>query len=109
LSLQTPVGDESNASIGDFVEDTSNVSPLDAAMAVTLAARTRGLLETLSPREAEILRMRFGFDEHAESTLEAVGLRFSVTRERIRQIEAKALERLRVRARAGDCHALLDG
>lgn len=109
LSLETPVGEDQGATLGDFVEDRAAASPLDAAMRATLATQTKRLLETLSPREAKVLCMRFGVDEHGESTLEEVGQRFSVTRERIRQIESKALSRLRVRSAARRCRTLLDG
>jgi len=95
ISLETPVGDDHDASLGDFIEDRASTSPLDATLSLGLAKQTQRLLATLSPREAKVLRMRFGIDERAEHTLEEVGARFSITRERVRQIEAKALSRLR--------------
>jgi RNA polymerase primary sigma factor len=96
LSLETPVGDEDDKQLGDFVEDRSGISPIDAAMSSRLAAETDKLLATLTPREEKILRMRFGIGGNkTENTLEHVGQTFGVTRERIRQIEAKALKKLR--------------
>ncbi len=96
LSLETPVGDEDDKQLGDFVEDQGAISPIDAAMSNRLAAETDKLLATLTPREEKILRMRFGIGGNkTENTLEHVGQTFGVTRERIRQIEAKALKKLR--------------
>ena len=95
LSLQTPVGPEGDAELGDLVADRSLTSATDAAISSDLAAKTRKVLSTLSPREEKILRMRFGIGEKNEHTLEEVGQDFNVTRERIRQIEAKALNKLR--------------
>jgi RNA polymerase primary sigma factor len=95
ISLETPTGNDDNARLGDFIEDRSAISALDAVVSMDLAARTRKVLATLTPREEKILRMRYGIGDKSEHTLEQVGKEFSVTRERIRQIEAKALRKLR--------------
>jgi RNA polymerase primary sigma factor len=95
VSLETPIGDDEESSLGDFVEDRQTLSPADAAMALSLEEQTRKVLATLTPREEQILRLRFGIGEKSDYTLEEVGQRFAVTRERIRQIEAKALRKLR--------------
>ena len=100
VSLETPIGDDEESALGDFVEDRQSVSPADAAMAISLEEQTRKVLATLTPREEQILRMRFGIGERSDFTLEEVGQRFAVTRERIRQIEAKALRKLRNPSRA---------
>ncbi|HSQ01408.1 MAG TPA: RNA polymerase sigma factor RpoD [Candidatus Dormibacteraeota bacterium] len=100
VSLETPIGDEEESSLGDFVEDRQTVSPADAAVYTSLEEQTRKVLATLTPREEQILRMRFGIGEKSDYTLEEVGQRFAVTRERIRQIEAKALRKLRHPSRA---------
>ncbi len=100
ISLETPVGAEEDSSLGDFIEDNRTISPIDTAILTNLRENTKEVLETLSPREELVLRMRFGLDEEAEHTLEEVGRSFNVTRERIRQIEAKALRKLRQPARA---------
>ena len=106
ISLETPIGDDEESALGDFVEDRQSVSPADAAMSLGLEEQTRKVLATLTPREEQILRMRFGIGERSDFTLEEVGQRFAVTRERIRQIEAKALRKLRspTRARSLDSH-----
>ncbi len=95
VSLETPVGDEEDSSIGDFIEDKNAVMPLEAAVISNLRSATTKVLATLTPREERILRMRFGIGMTTDYTLEEVGQRFSVTRERIRQIEAKALRKLK--------------
>ncbi|MFV9691899.1 MAG: RNA polymerase sigma factor RpoD [Desulfobacteria bacterium] len=95
ISLETPIGEEEDSSLGDFIEDKKFVSPADAAVGMSLAEQTRKVLATLTPREEKVLRMRFGIGEKADHTLEEVGKDFAVTRERIRQIEAKALRKLR--------------
>jgi RNA polymerase primary sigma factor len=100
VSLETPIGDDEESSLGDFVEDRQSISPSDAAMALSLEEQTRKVLATLTPREEQILRLRFGIGEKSDYTLEEVGQRFQVTRERIRQIEAKALRKLRNPSRA---------
>ncbi|WP_231853115.1 RNA polymerase sigma factor RpoD [Halobacteriovorax marinus] len=100
ISLETPIGEEEDSSLGDFIEDDKIISPADAVMSVTLSEQTRSVLSTLTPREEKVLRMRFGIGEKSDHTLEEVGQDFFVTRERIRQIEAKALRKLRHPSRA---------
>ncbi len=100
ISLETPIGEEEDSHLGDFVEDRSAVSPIDAVIAASLKAQADGVLRTLTPREAEVLRRRFGLGDGTEHTLEEVGRAFNVTRERIRQIESKALRKLRHPSRA---------
>jgi RNA polymerase primary sigma factor len=95
VSFETPVGDDEEAHLGDFVEDKGLVSPSDAAIQLNMKEQMANMLKTLTPREEKIIRMRFGMDDGSEHTLEEVGQTFSVTRERIRQIEAKALRKLR--------------
>jgi len=95
ISMETPIGEDDDSSLGDFIEDASAISPVDAATNAGLAEATREVLSTLTPREAKVLRMRFGIDMNTDHTLEEVGKQFDVTRERIRQIEAKALRKLR--------------
>lgn len=100
ISLETPIGEEEDSSLGDFIKDDKIISPQDAVMSVTLSEQTRSVLSTLTPREEKVLRMRFGIGEKSDHTLEEVGQDFFVTRERIRQIEAKALRKLRHPSRA---------
>ncbi len=100
ISLETPIGEEEDSSLGDFIEDKKIISPADAVMSITLSEQTRAVLATLTPREEKVLRMRFGIGEKSDHTLEEVGQDFFVTRERIRQIEAKALRKLRHPSRA---------
>ncbi|HSN90886.1 MAG TPA: RNA polymerase sigma factor RpoD [Anaeromyxobacteraceae bacterium] len=95
ISLETPIGEEEDSHLGDFIEDKAIVSPSDAVINMNLAEQTRKVLATLTPREEKVLRMRFGIGEKSDHTLEEVGQDFEVTRERIRQIEAKALRKLR--------------
>jgi RNA polymerase primary sigma factor len=95
ISLETPIGEEDDSHLGDFIEDKTFMLPSDAAVNMNLAEQTRKVLATLTPREEKVLRMRFGIGEKADHTLEEVGSDFAVTRERIRQIEAKALRKLR--------------
>jgi RNA polymerase primary sigma factor len=95
ISLETPIGEEEDSHLGDFIEDKSVISPADAVISMNLAEQTRKVLATLTPREEKVLRMRFGIGEKSDHTLEEVGQDFEVTRERIRQIEAKALRKLR--------------
>ncbi len=95
ISLETPIGEEEDSSLGDFIEDKKIISPQDAVMSITLSEQTRSVLSTLTSREEKVLRMRFGIGEKSDHTLEEVGQDFFVTRERIRQIEAKALRKLR--------------
>ncbi len=95
VSLETPVGEEGDSRLGDLIKDCGAVSPAEAALNVNLKEKTESVLKTLAPREEQVLKMRFGLEDGSEHTLEEVGRRFSVTRERIRQIEAKALQKLR--------------
>jgi RNA polymerase primary sigma factor len=108
ISLETPVGDEEDASFGDFIEDPNAVAPLDAAVRSSMRDATRRVLATLTPREERIIRMRFGVGMNTDQTLEEVGQQFSVTRERIRQIEAKALRKLKHPSRANALRTFLD-
>jgi RNA polymerase primary sigma factor len=108
ISLEIPVGDEDSTRLGDMIEDRSVTSPLEGAISARLEQHTAQLLEALPPREAEVLRLRFGIGGGDEHTLEEVGGRFALTRERIRQIEAKALERLRRRSGAKSWRALIE-
>ena len=107
LSLETPIGDDAQSSLGDFVEDRQTLSPTDAAMALNLEEHMRKVIATLTPREEQILRLRFGIGVRHDYTLEEVGQRFSVTRERIRQIEAKALRKLRAPSRVRSLEAFV--
>ncbi len=109
ISLETPIGEEEDSHLGDFIEDKGVQSPSDAAISTNLSEHTRRALSTLTPREEKILRMRFGIGEKSEHTLEEVGQDFKVTRERIRQIEAKALTKLRHPARTKELKAFVDG
>jgi RNA polymerase primary sigma factor len=95
ISMETPIGDDEDSSLGDFIEDSSMDSPIDSATGEGLREATRDVLAGLTPREAKVLRMRFGIEMNTDHTLEEVGKQFDVTRERIRQIEAKALRKLR--------------
>jgi RNA polymerase primary sigma factor len=108
VSLDTPIGTDGDAHLGDFIEDESVTSAFDSLVSTSLATQTRKLLATLSPREQEVLRLRFGIDESPEQTLEEVGKSFALTRERIRQIEAQGLEKLRLRSRALGLHAFIE-
>ena len=109
ISLQTPVGDEEDSQLGDFIEDTTAVSPADAVISRSLKDQTRKVLATLTPRQERVLRLRFGIDENADHTLEEVGQDFGVTRERIRQVEAKALRKLRHPSRAKRLRPFVEG
>jgi RNA polymerase primary sigma factor len=109
ISLETPIGEEEDSSLGDFIEDKKIISPQDAVMSITLSEQTRSVLSTLTPREEKVLRMRFGIGEKSDHTLEEVGQDFFVTRERIRQIEAKALRKLRHPSRAKMLKAYIEG
>ncbi len=100
ISLETPIGEEDDSSVGDFIEDRTTIAPAEAVMSIHLHDQTRKVLATLTPREEQVLRLRFGIGERSDHTLEEVGTRFAVTRERIRQIEAKALRKLRHPSRA---------
>jgi RNA polymerase primary sigma factor len=109
ISLETPVGEEDDSHLGDFIEDKNAISPQEAIMSHNLAENTRKALRTLSPREEQVLKMRFGIDERANHTLEEVGQDFEVTRERIRQIEAKALRKLRHPSRSRMLKSFTEG
>ena len=108
ISLETPVGDEEDSSLGDFIEDTNALIPVDAAIQTGLKNSTTKVLATLTPREERVLRMRFGIGMNTDHTLEEVGQQFSVTRERIRQIEAKALRKLKHPSRSRQLKSFLD-
>jgi len=108
LSLETPVGEEEDTHLGDFIEDKAAVSPSDAVINLNLKEQTASVLKTLTPREEKIIKMRFGLDDGSERTLEDVGERFDVTRERIRQIEAKALRKLRHPSRSHNLRVFLE-
>ncbi|EGV34874.1 RNA polymerase sigma factor RpoD [Neisseria weaveri] len=108
ISMETPIGDDDDSHLGDFIEDINNVAPADAAMYSSLREVTKDVLESLTPREAKVLRMRFGIDMNTDHTLEEVGKQFDVTRERIRQIEAKALRKLRHPTRSDRLKSFLD-
>jgi len=107
LSLETPIGEEGDSHLGDFIEDKSAVSPADAAVNTNLSEQTRKVLKTLTPREEKVLRMRFGIGEKSDHTLEEVGQDFEVTRERIRQIEAKALRKLQHPSRSKELKSFI--
>jgi len=108
VSLETPVGDEEDSSLGDFIEDQNALQPLDASIKSNLGESTTRILATLTPREERVLRMRFGIGMNTDHTLEEVGLQFSVTRERIRQIEAKALRKLKHPSRSKHLKSFLE-
>jgi RNA polymerase primary sigma factor len=108
VSLETPVGEEEDSHLGDFIEDTSALAPSDAASSQLLKEQVADVLASLTPRERKVLELRFGLDDGRARTLEEVGREFSVTRERIRQIEAKALRKLRHPARSGKLKDYLD-
>jgi RNA polymerase primary sigma factor len=100
ISLETPIGEEEDSHLGDFLEDKAAMSPSDAAVYLSLQEQTSSALKSLTPREEKIIKMRFGLEDGSEHTLEQVGRAFAVTRERIRQLEAKALRKLRHPSRA---------
>ncbi len=109
ISLETPIGEEEDSYLGDFIEDKKIINPAEAVMNINLSEQTRKVLATLTPREEKVLRMRFGIGEKSDHTLEEVGQDFFVTRERIRQIEAKALRKLRHPSRAKLLKSFVDG
>ncbi|MFM8664718.1 MAG: RNA polymerase sigma factor RpoD, partial [Betaproteobacteria bacterium] len=108
ISMETPIGDDDDSHLGDFIEDTNNVAPMDAAMQAGLRDVVKDILDSLTPREAEVLRMRFGIEMQSDHTLEEVGKQFDVTRERIRQIEAKAIRKLKHPSRSDKLRTYLD-
>jgi RNA polymerase primary sigma factor len=109
ISLETPIGEEEDSHLGDFIEDRQVVSPADAVINLNLKEQTESVLKTLTPREEKVIKMRFGVGDGSEHTLEEVGQSFAVTRERIRQIEAKALRKLRHPSRSRKLRAFLEG
>ncbi len=109
ISLETPIGEEEDSHLGDFIEDRGVVSPAEAVINVNLKDQTGQVLRTLTPREEKVIKMRFGLEDGSEHTLEEVGQSFAVTRERIRQIEAKALRKLRHPSRSRKLRAFMDG
>uniref|UniRef100_UPI003F873041 sigma-70 family RNA polymerase sigma factor n=1 Tax=Pseudoxanthomonas winnipegensis TaxID=2480810 RepID=UPI003F873041 len=108
ISLETPIGDDEDSHLGDFIEDTNVESPIENTTNINLMETVRDVLAGLTPREAKVLRMRFGIDMNTDHTLEEVGKQFDVTRERIRQIEAKALRKLRHPSRSETLRSFLD-
>ena len=109
ISLETPIGEEEDSHLGDFIEDRAVISPAEAVINVNLKDQTAQVLRTLTPREEKVIKMRFGLEDGSEHTLEEVGQSFAVTRERIRQIEAKALRKLRHPSRSRKLRAFMDG
>jgi RNA polymerase primary sigma factor len=109
ISLETPIGEEEDSHLGDFIPDTNVISPSDAVININLKEQTDNVLKTLTPREERVIKMRFGVGEGSEHTLEEVGQSFAVTRERIRQIEAKALRKLRHPSRSRRLKPFLEG
>ena len=109
ISMETPIGDDEDSHLGDFIEDGNILSPVESATGQGLGETTHQVLASLTPREAKVLRMRFGIDMNTDHTLEEVGKQFDVTRERIRQIEAKALRKLRHPTRSEHLRSFLDG
>ena len=108
ISMETPIGDDDDSHLGDFIEDGATMAPVDAAVYASLRDVTKDVLDTLTAREAKVLRMRFGIEMNTDHTLEEVGKQFDVTRERIRQIEAKALRKLRHPSRSERLKSFLD-
>lgn len=108
ISMETPIGDDDDSHLGDFIEDTSNLAPVDAAMQAGLRDVVKDILDGLTPREAKVLRMRFGIEMSTDHTLEEVGKQFDVTRERIRQIEAKALRKLKHPSRSDKLRSFIE-
>jgi RNA polymerase primary sigma factor len=109
ISMETPIGDDDDSHLGDFIEDVATIAPSDAAVNASLRDVCKDILDTLTPREAKVLRMRFGIEMNTDHTLEEVGKQFDVTRERIRQIEAKALRKLRHPSRSEKLRSFLEG
>jgi RNA polymerase primary sigma factor len=108
ISMETPIGDDDDSHLGDFIEDNATLAPAEAALYSSLRDATKEVLDSLTPREAKVLRMRFGIEMNTDHTLEEVGKQFDVTRERIRQIEAKALRKLRHPSRSERLRSFLD-
>ena len=108
ISMETPIGDDDDSHLGDFIEDGANTAPIEAAMQAGLRDVVKEILDGLTPREAKVLRMRFGIEMDNDHTLEEVGKQFDVTRERIRQIEAKALRKLKHPSRSDKLRSFID-
>ena len=108
ISLETPIGEEEDSHLGDFIEDKSAVSPLESVVSASRREEVRRVMKTLTPREERVIKMRFGVGDGSEHTLEEVGQSFAVTRERIRQIEAKALRKLRHPSRSKRLKAFVE-
>ncbi len=108
ISLETPIGEEGDSHLGDFIENRASVSQAEAVINVSLKEQTANVLHTLTPREEKIMKMRFGLEDGSEHTLEEIGLEFAVTRERIRQIEARALRKLRQPSRSRKLKSFLE-
>ncbi|MEN9905216.1 MAG: hypothetical protein RLZZ555_1781, partial [Pseudomonadota bacterium] len=108
ISMETPIGDDDDSHLGDFIEDQANTAPMDAAMQAGLREVVKEILDTLTPREAKVLRMRFGIEMSTDHTLEEVGKQFDVTRERIRQIESKAVRKLKHPSRSDKLRSFID-
>jgi RNA polymerase primary sigma factor len=109
ISMETPIGDDDDSHLGDFIEDNATLAPAEAALHGSMRDVVKEVLDSLTPREAKVLRMRFGIEMNTDQTLEEVGKQFDVTRERIRQIEAKALRKLRHPSRADKLKSFLEG
>ena len=109
ISMETPIGDDDDSHLGDFIEDNNTLAPADAALHASMRGVVKDVLDSLTPREAKVLRMRFGIEMSTDHTLEEVGKQFDVTRERIRQIEAKALRKLRHPSRSDKLKSFLEG
>ena len=107
--METPIGDDDDSHLGDFIEDSATLLPMEAALHGSMREIVKEVLDSLTPREAKVLRMRFGIEMNTDHTLEEVGKQFDVTRERIRQIEAKALRKLRHPSRSEKLRSFLDG
>ena len=107
--METPMGEDGDSMLGDFIEDNTTLAPMEAALHASMRNVIKEVLDSLTPREAKVLRMRFGIEMNTDHTLEEVGKQFDVTRERIRQIEAKALRKLRHPSRSEKLRSFLDG
>jgi RNA polymerase primary sigma factor len=106
--METPIGDDDDSHLGDFIEDSVNTAPMDAAVQAGLRDIVKDVLDSLTPREAKVMRMRFGIEMTSDHTLEEVGKQFDVTRERVRQIEAKALRKMKHPSRSDKLRSFID-